>query len=111
MPASRSGMGAAGARASPNAATRATDDDERARRTALADEVKTEIEQALARSQVVVVRRATNAVSGFWAWLLYALVLGERVVFAVGTDKVTSDRTGRHAPRFCTSQTTPTAGR
>jgi hypothetical protein len=48
-----------------NAASRATDKEERARRTGLADDVKTEIEQALARGQVVVIRRrSTNAVTG-----------------------------------------------
>lgn len=75
-----------------NAAARANDDAERARRTGLADEVKTEIEQALARGQVVVVRRrATGAVSGL-SWLLYVAVIGGLLTFAAGTDKVASER-------------------
>jgi hypothetical protein len=76
-----------------NAASRASDKDERARRTGLADEVKTEIEQALARGQVVTIRRrSTMAVSGWVAWLLYVAVIGGLVAFAVGADKVSSDR-------------------
>ena len=76
-----------------SAALRATDKDERARRQALADEVKAEIEQALARGQVVVVRlRSTGAVSGFWAWPLYFAVIVGLIGFAVGTDKVSSER-------------------
>lgn len=75
-----------------NAASRTTDKDERVRRTSLADEVKGEIEQALARAQVVVVRlRATAAVSGR-AWLLYLAVIGGLITFAVGANKVASDR-------------------
>jgi hypothetical protein len=75
------------------AASRATDNAERARRTALADEVKAEIEQALARGQVVAIRRrSTSAVSRWTAWLLYVLVIGGLILFAVGTDKVSSDR-------------------
>lgn len=76
-----------------NAASRATDKDERARRTALADEVKTETEQALAQGQVVVIRkRATRAVSRWIAWLLYIIAIAGLITFAVGTDKVSSDR-------------------
>jgi hypothetical protein len=75
-----------------NAAARATDAEDRARRTTLADEVKTEIEQALARSQVVVVRRrATEAVGG-WSWLMYVLGIVGLILFAAGTDWVSSDR-------------------
>jgi hypothetical protein len=77
-----------------NAASRTTDKDEHARRTALADEVKAEIEQALGQGQVVVIRRrATNAVSGCGAWLRYVVVIGGLVIFAAGADKVSSDRT------------------
>jgi hypothetical protein len=76
-----------------NAASRTVDEDERARRTALADEVKTEIEQALARAQVVAVRlRSTRAVHSAVAWFLYVAVIGGLIMFAVGTDKVSSDR-------------------
>jgi hypothetical protein len=76
-----------------NAAARSIDEDERARRAALADEVKAEIEQALARGQVVAIRRrSTMAVTGPLSWLLYAAVIGGLVIFAVGTDKVASDR-------------------
>jgi hypothetical protein len=75
-----------------NAASRSTDEDERARRTALADDVKAEIEQAFARGQVVVVRRrATNAISGP-AWFLYIAVIGGLIMFAVGADKVAGAR-------------------
>lgn len=70
-----------------------TDKDERARRVALADEVKAEIEQALARGQVVVVRRrSTKAVTGGWAWLFYVLVVAGLTSFAIGADWVSSDR-------------------
>jgi hypothetical protein len=73
--------------------SRTTNKDERARRTALADEVKAEIEQALARGRVVAIRRrSTNAVSDWLAWLLYAAVIGGLLLFAVGADKVSSDR-------------------
>jgi hypothetical protein len=77
-----------------SAASHTTDKDERTRRTALADAVKTEIEQALAIGQVVVIRRrAANAVSGPLTWLLYFSVIGGLIAFAIGTDKVSSDRT------------------
>ena len=70
-----------------------SDKDERARRMALADEVKAEIEQALARGQVVVVRRrSTKAVTAKWAWLFYFLVIVGLTSFAAGTDWVSSDR-------------------
>jgi hypothetical protein len=76
-----------------NAASRTSDKDERARRTALADEVKTEIEQALARGQVAVIRkRSTRAVSDRGAWLLYIAAILGLIIFAAGTDKVSSDR-------------------
>jgi hypothetical protein len=84
-----------------NAASRTTDKDERARRTALADEVKTEIEQALARGQVVAVRRrATKAVTG-WSWALYVSVVVGLIAFALGTDKVSSERTDVAAAKAC----------
>jgi hypothetical protein len=69
------------------------DAEERARLTTLADEIKTEIEQALARAQVAVVRRrAKNAVSDWLSWALYIAVIAGLLVFAVGTDKISSDR-------------------
>lgn len=75
------------------AASHATGEAERARRTKLADDVKEDIEQALARGQLVVVRRrATKAVSGAVAWALYGAVIVGLIVFAVGTDIVSSDR-------------------
>lgn len=75
-----------------SSAARATDETERARRLALADDAKTEIEQALARSQVAVVRRrATEAIRGD-AWWLYIAVIAGLIAFAVGTDKVSSSR-------------------
>lgn len=76
-----------------NAAAHAIDKEERTRRTGLADEVKTEIEQALARAQVIVIRRrATRAVSDPGAWGLYAVVIIGLVVFALGADKASSQR-------------------
>jgi hypothetical protein len=74
-------------------ASQTADEAERARRTARADEVKIEIEQALARSQVAIVRRrAKNAVSDWLSWVLYVAVIAGLLVFAVGTDKISSDR-------------------
>jgi hypothetical protein len=84
-----------------DAASWTTDKDERARRTALADEVKSEIEQALARGQVVTVRhRSTNAVTGF-AWVLYITVILGLIAFAIGTDKVSSDRMDAADAKAC----------
>jgi hypothetical protein len=75
------------------AANRAGMARERARRTALADELRTEIETALARAQVAVVRRrSTDAVGSGAAFLLYAVVLGGLLLFAAGADKVASER-------------------
>jgi hypothetical protein len=75
------------------AASRTTDPEERARRTDLADEVKTEIEQALASAQVAIVRRrSTKAVHAFVPWCLYFAAGVGLIVFAVGTDKIASDR-------------------
>ena len=75
------------------AASRTTDQQERARRIALADEAKTEIEQALARGQVAIVRRrSTKAVHGFIPWFLYVIAGVGLILFAVGTDKISSDR-------------------
>jgi hypothetical protein len=80
------------------AASRATDTEDRLRRTALADQVKAEIEQALARGQLVVVRRrATQAVSDVGTWSLYLAVIGGLVVFALATDAVSSARTNAKA--------------
>lgn len=80
-----------------DAAGRTSDKDERARRTALADDVGEAIEQALAQALVVTVRRrATNAVSG-GSWALYVLVLAGLIAFALCADKVSSDRTDRIA--------------
>jgi hypothetical protein len=63
------------------------------RQIELADAVKTEIEQALARSQVVVVRqRADHAVYGFWAWFCYVVFICGLLAFAAGTDAVSSQR-------------------
>ena len=81
-------------RALRKAAARTSDADERARRTALADEVKTEIEQALARGQVVAVRRrATNAVGDWKSVLLYAVFILGLIGFALGSDAVSDGRT------------------
>jgi hypothetical protein len=76
-----------------DAAGHASDKDERARRTALADEVGAAIEQALAQAQVVTVRqRATDAIGG-GSWALYVVVLAGLIGFALCADKVSSDRT------------------
>jgi hypothetical protein len=75
------------------AASRATDADERARRTALADEVKDAIDQALAQAQVVTVRgRALRAVSEREAWYAYVGVLVGLIVFALCADGISSTR-------------------
>jgi hypothetical protein len=76
------------------AAARAADDDERARRTALADEIKLEIDTSLARAQMLKNRQsATNAVSDSNAKMCYFVVIVGLLVFALGTDAVSSDRT------------------
>jgi hypothetical protein len=81
-----------------SAAARAATEEERARRTALADDVKGEIEQALARGQLVVVRRrATDAVSDVLARWLYVFVIAGLILFAVASDAASSDRTDRVA--------------
>lgn len=81
-----------------SAATRATTEQERARRTALADEAKTEVEQALARGQVVVIRRrAAQAVGDTLARWLYGAVIVGLIGFAVASDAASSDRTDRVA--------------
>ena len=80
-------------RALRRATAQAVGKEERARRGALADDVKTEIEQALARAQLVVIRRrAVAAVSDFGAFVLYCAVITGLIFFAVGADKVSSDR-------------------
>jgi hypothetical protein len=80
----------------------ATDEEERARRAARADEVKTEIEDAMARGMVVTVRkRASAAVGDFKAAVFYALVIGGLIVFAVGTDRVSSARTDIADAKAC----------
>lgn len=74
-------------------AGRASNEAEQARRTTLADEVKLEIEGALARTQLVIVRRrATRAVCGMGSILCYVLVATGLVTFALGTDAVSSSR-------------------
>lgn len=84
-----------------SAASQARDEDERTRRTALADEAKTEIEQALGQAQVVVVRqRTTNAVND-WSWVLYLLVIGGLILFALGADRVSGDRTSIADAKAC----------
>src|SRR4051794_21117629 len=85
------------------AAARAVDDDERKRRTALADEIKLEIDTALARSQMLKNREtATKAVSDNTAKVLYCAVIVGLVAFALGTDAVSSDRTdGTAAAKAC----------
>jgi flagellar motor protein MotB len=76
------------------AAARAADDDERTRRTALADEIKLEIDTALARAQMLNNRQlATNAVSDGGAKAAYAAVIMGLLLFALGADAVSSDRT------------------
>jgi len=80
-------------RALRRAARHALADEERARRITLADEVKTEIEIALARGQVIVVRRrARDAVSDGYAFFLYTTFVACLIAFALTTDAVTSPR-------------------
>lgn len=75
------------------AAARTSDETERARRTALADEVRAEIDRALALGRVAVVRRrATQAVGDPPAFALYFAVIVGLIAFALGTDAVSSDR-------------------
>lgn len=74
-----------------SAASQTIDKDERARRTALADEVNTEIEQAFARSQLVVIRRrAKNAVTDWGAFALYIVAIVGLILYLLGTDAVSS---------------------
>jgi len=76
-----------------SAAARTGDKDERARRTALADDVEAAIEEALARGQVVAIRRrATRAVTDPLAGLLYFAVIVGLLLFAIGADKVSAGR-------------------
>jgi len=74
-----------------DAASQTIDKDERARRTALADEVNTEIEQAFARSQLVVIRRrAKNAVTDAGAFALYIVAIVGLILYLLGTEAVSS---------------------
>jgi hypothetical protein len=74
-----------------DAASQTIDKDERARRAALADEVNTEIEQAFARSQLVVIRRrAKNAVTDGSAFALYIVAIVGLILYLLGTDAVSS---------------------
>ncbi|QIG45036.1 hypothetical protein G5V58_21720 [Nocardioides anomalus] len=83
-------------RALRQSASRASSTSEAERRTALADEVKLEVEQALARGQLAVVRgRATRAVTGGWAQASYVAILVGLVVFALGADAASSPRTDK----------------
>jgi hypothetical protein len=74
-----------------DAASQTIDKDERARRIALADVVNTEIEQAFARSQLVVIRRrASNAVTDLGAFVLYVVAIFGLILYLLGTDAVSS---------------------
>jgi hypothetical protein len=75
-----------------NVAYRATDERERTRQTALANEIKAETEQALARGQVVTIRRRASRAMTRDAFVPYVLVIVGLIAFALGTDKVSSDR-------------------
>lgn len=78
--------------------TRTLDSDTRKIRDAQALEIRTEIELALARSQVAVVRnRASSAVSGRLAKWCYGLVAVGLVAFALSADASTQDRAERIA--------------
>lgn len=75
------------------ASLRASDEDARKLRETRALEMRTEIELALARSQVAVVRnRAASAVSGTLAKWCYAFVAVGLVVFALAADASSQDR-------------------
>jgi hypothetical protein len=76
------------------AASRASSEVERTRRTALADEAQREVELAIARARLAVVRRrAAEAVSGASARTCYLVVVCGLLVFALFADVITSDRT------------------
>ncbi len=76
------------------AAARSASDDERARRTALADEIRLEVDYAVARARATVVRRrSTEAVSGSQSRLAFFLVAVGLVGFALFSDVVTSQHT------------------
>ncbi|WP_134768000.1 hypothetical protein [Nocardioides sp. 1609] len=72
-------------------AARSATDDERARRTALADEIRLEIDYAVARARTTVVRRrSTEAVSGSQSRTAFFLVAVGLVGFALFSDVVAS---------------------
>jgi len=78
-------------RALRKAASRASTDDERARRTALADEAQGVIDHAVARAQLAVVRRRIReAVSGDSAKVAYGSVAAGLLLFAFLSDVATS---------------------
>ncbi|GEP33089.1 hypothetical protein NSZ01_08570 [Nocardioides szechwanensis] len=73
-------------------AARATSEDQRARTAARTNEVQGEIDRALARARLVVVRRnATRVVSDRRAWLCYLTVILGLMGFALSADYVTSE--------------------
>lgn len=73
------------------AAARAGSDDERARRTALADEARAEIDHAIARARWAIVRRrAADAAGGREAKRLYVAVAAGLLLFAFLADVATS---------------------
>jgi hypothetical protein len=89
-------------RALRSAASRAPDESERTRRTALADRVKTELDLALARGQLVVVRRrATRAVGDETSRWLYGAVIAGLIVFALAADRASSTRLDAAGAKAC----------
>jgi len=78
------------------------DEEERKRREALADEVRGDVEQTLARAAVIVIRRrAAKAVTGLGAWLAYLAFVSGLVAFGLGTDKVASGRVEPATAKAC----------
>ncbi|MFC7724895.1 hypothetical protein ACFQW6_07245 [Nocardioides sp. GCM10028917] len=74
------------------AAARASTDDERMRRTALADELRSETDLAASRARLAIIRRrSTDAVSGSRSRAAYGVVAAGLLVFALLADVVTSD--------------------
>jgi hypothetical protein len=62
-------------------------------RAKLAEEIRQAVEHTRVRALLILVRRrATEAMTGFRSWVAYLLFIAGLVVFALGTDKITSER-------------------
>lgn len=72
---------------------RTADLEQRRRLTRMAEEIRADLDLVYGRALVIVVRRrAAKAVTGARSWAAYLLVIGGLLAFALGTDKVTSNR-------------------